>query len=322
MSLGPYPDFAWSLTRERSLRECARRYYWGVYGGWEGWEEDAPDETRRAYRLKKLTNLDFALGAAIHRRAEELTRIARGGREFPSVRTLRRKTREEMAAVYRTSRSQFLRDPRSSPMLQSHYYGREPEEKVLERIREKLDRCLPHLRDLDLWERIRGREVRVMDLDAYDQRVEPSLEVAGIPVYANPDLVLWDPDDRRFTVVDWKTGEPRRDDRRQISVYGLSVIRNYDVQECRGRIVYLLDGSSRVEELTRDRLREIADDIRETAERMRDFVADPDVNRPRDRSAFPLTDDRWSCMRCNFFELCEEQLRDRGPLPWEQDAGS
>lgn len=321
MTLGPHPDFAWSATRERTLRECARRYYWDVYGGWQGWEEDAPESARRAYRLKKLTNLDFALGSAIHRRARELARIARGGRELPSVRALRRETREEVGEVYRTRREQFIRDPKASPMLQSHYYEREPEERVLERIRQKLDRCLPHLRDVDLWAKIRDRKIRVMDLDGSGSRVEPTLEVDGTPVYANPDLVLWDPDSRAFTVVDWKTGEPRDEDVRQIEVYGLYVLSHYEVDRCLGRIIYLMDGSSRVEELDAARLEGAKAGIRTGIERMRSFVADPEVNRPNDRTDFPLTDDRWSCLRCNFFELCEDELRARGPLPWEEGSG-
>lgn len=321
MSLGPRPPFEWSLSRQRTLEACARRYYWDVYGAWGGWEREAPEEKRIAYRLKKLRSLDLALGTALHRRAWELAELARAGRAPPSEATLRRRTRDEVGRLYRASREAFVRDPKGSPMLQGFYYGEGPDEDAVERVREKLRVCLPHLLEVDLWPAIRERRRQVVFAADPDRFYEPVVREDGTRVHATPDLVLWSPEEETYTVVDWKTGKPRPDDRRQIEVYGLFAHERYDVPRCRGRIVYLLDGSSRREELGPEAFEETRARIARGIEAMREYVEDPERNDPKPRSAFPLARDRWECRWCRFFELCEEELRDTGPLPWEESYG-
>lgn len=263
----------------------------------------------------------MALGSALHRRAWELVELARAGRDPPPVATLRRRTRAELAALYRTSREAFVRDPKGSPMLHGFYYGEGPDEDALERVREKLRLCLPHLLEVDLWPAIRERRLHVLFAGDPDRFYDPVPRADGTRVHATPDLVLWDPGDEGYTVVDWKTGKPRAADRRQVAVYGLFVRERYDVPRCRGRIVYLLDGSSRTEELGPEALEEAEARIGRGIDEMRRYVEDPERNRPRPRPAFPLASDRWECRRCRYLELCEEELRAAGPLPWEEEYG-
>lgn len=317
MSLGPYPDFNWSVSRHRQIQTCARRYFWDRYGFWEGWDDDGPPEARLAYRLKKLTSLDLAVGTAIHRRAYELTERAREGREFPSVDALRRQARKELGEIYRAGEEHFVRDPKGHPMLHGFYYREGPDDKAIERVRDKLDNCLPHLRDLNLWEKIRSWELRVPFVSDPDEMPEPAVQVDDTGVYADPDLVLREADEETYTVVDWKTGRPRAGDERQIAVYGLFVRDRFEVPACRGRIVYLMDGSSQIVDLTPEVFEETERWIADSIAEMRSYVAAPDLNRPRPKAAFPLTENRRECRWCNFFELCEEELRAEGPLPWE-----
>lgn len=317
MSFDSYPDFSWSASRHQQLQECARRYFWDKYGYWEGWDEDAAPDAWLAYRLKKLTNLDFVVGNAIHRRAYELTERAREGRDLPPADVLRQRSRRELKEIYGADRDAFVRDPKYHPMLHGFYYRAGPEEKAIERVRNKLNQCLPHLRALDLWEKIQAWKVRVPFVSNPDERPEPTIEVQSTGVYANPDLVLQEAAEGTYTVVDWKTGQPRERHERQIAVYGLFVRERFEVVECRGRIVYLIDGSSRIVDLTPEVFEETEAWIADSVEQMRGYVADPEVNQPKPKSAFPLTQDRWECKWCNFFELCEEELRAEGPLPWE-----
>ena len=47
----PYPEFSWSISRQRKLDQCPRGYFYTYYLGWNGWLDDAPTEARVAYRL-------------------------------------------------------------------------------------------------------------------------------------------------------------------------------------------------------------------------------------------------------------------------------
>lgn len=318
MTLGPYPDFAWSHTRQRTLDRCPRRYYYRVYGSWQGWEDDAPAEDRAAYRLKQLTSLQRAFGTAVHRRAHELIEAARSGREPLSEEILRERTRGELGRLYREERPAFVADPKNRPMLQASYYRDGPEEEDLEKLRRKLDRCLPHLRSLDLWRRIREREDYVVHAEDPDRDfTPPEVEVDGVGVYARPDLVVRDLDTDELTVVEWKTGEPREDHRDQVAVYGLWVRETMGEEPGRAHVHYLLDATRREVDLSGEELQEAARRIADGIEEMRGYVEEPSVNRPRPKEAFPLTDDRWACYRCSYLELCEDELRARGDLPWE-----
>ena len=83
IDFGPHPSFSWSHSRDRTLSECARRFYWQFYGSWLGWRHDAAADVRLAYRLKQLTSLSGALGQAVHARAGEIAVAIRDG-EAPS----------------------------------------------------------------------------------------------------------------------------------------------------------------------------------------------------------------------------------------------
>lgn len=318
MTLGPYPDFAWSHSRQRALDRCPRRYYYRVYGSWQGWDEDAPPESRAAYRLKQLSSLHRAFGTALHRRAHELVEGARSGREPPPVEAMRESTRRELGRLYRQDRGGFEADPKSRPMLQASYYRGAPDEEDLQSLRVKLDRCLPRLRSLDLWERIREREDYVVHAEDPDgEFVPPEVQVDGVGVFARPDLVVRDLDTDEMTVVEWKTGEPRQEHREQVAVYGLWVRETMGEEPARARVHYLLEGAVEELELGDRELEAASGRITEGLEEMRGYVEDPAVNRPRPKEAFPMTDERWECYRCSYLELCEDELRSRGELPWE-----
>ena len=125
-TIGPTPTMSWSHSRARLLEEdCARRYYWQYYGSHGGWDAEAPDETRLAYRLKQLSALDMALGQEIHTRAQEIAEAIRGREEPPSLDRLIERTRNELNRVWRASKdpSAFARAPKRQPMLLERYYG-------------------------------------------------------------------------------------------------------------------------------------------------------------------------------------------------------
>lgn len=313
---GPYPDFSWSRSRHDALAVCARRYFYRYYGSWRGWEDDAPAVARRAYLLKNLTGLAAELGRSVHRRAFEVGFKAAQGLEPPGVEELLRRTRDELNGVVLSSRDRrgFLDRPSRHPFFRSAWYGNGPGEGEIERTRRRLEESHRALAGHGLWGVVRRGEAEVEFLADPDVVPDPRLEVDGVPVYGEPDLVLR-PRDGPAVVVDWKSGREREQDLWQLAVQGLWLRSVAGDAGCVGRVEYLAEGTFHELELGEDELEEAGERIRRSVGEMRELVADRERNEPRPREAFPLTERRSVCRWCDFFELCEDELKSTGGVP-------
>lgn len=312
MEFGPQPSFSWSRSRHDTLDVCARRYFWRYYRFWKGWEDDADPEARRAWVLKKLTGLRAELGRSLHRRAFEVGFKVAQGLEAPGPDQLEARTREELNRVVAASRdrSTFLAAPSRRPFLRSAWYGDGPEEGEIETVRERLGPTHRRLAEHRVWEEVREGSLEVLHLDDPDVPPEPEFELDGVPVYAEPDLVLRRCDDDRRVVVDWKSGGKREDDLWQVALYGVHLRETGGVGSATGRIEYLASGDHRELELepaVLDRAEALA---RESIGGMRELLEEPARNRPRSRDAFPMVDRRPVCRWCDFYELCEPELEE------------
>jgi len=69
--------YAWSESRVRCLRECRWRYFLTYYMAWEGWLANAPQEKRRAYMLKNMTNFPMYVGSVVHNVIEDVITVGR-----------------------------------------------------------------------------------------------------------------------------------------------------------------------------------------------------------------------------------------------------
>lgn len=313
---GPFPEFSWSRSRAGTLAACARRYYYRYYGSWRGWEDDAGTEARRAYLLKQLTALSVELGRSVHRRAFEVGFRAAQGLEPPSLDELLQRTRTELNEVVLSSRDRrsFEERPGQHDFLRSAWYGDGPDDERIERIRRRLEASHRRLRRHDAWSALRAGEIEAEYLSDPEVVPDPRVTVDGVPVYGEPDLVLR-LGDGRGVVVDWKSGRERREDLWQLAVQGLWLEATTGDERCVGRVEYLAEDASHEVELGPRELEEARERVRESLEGMRELQEDPERNAPRPRDAFPLTEDRRRCRWCNFFELCEDELRETGGVP-------
>lgn len=312
MEFGPRPSFSWSRSRHDTLEVCARRYFWRYYRSWKGWEEDAEPEARRAWVLKKLTGLRAELGRSLHRRAFEVGFRVAQGLEGPGADTLETRTREELNRVVVASRDRaaFLAGPARHPFLRSAWYGDGPESAEIETVRERLGPAHRRLADHPIWASIAGGELEVLHLDDPDVPPEPDFDLDGVPVYAEPDLVLRRRTDDRHVVVDWKSGREREDDLWQVALYGLYLRETRRIRASVGRVEYLASGESRELELEPPVLDRAEQRARASLREMRELLEDPGENRPRSREAFPMVDRRPVCRWCDFYELCEPELEE------------
>lgn len=318
MEFGPHPDLSWSRSRHDTLRICPRRYYHHYYGSWKGWDPaEAGPEARRAYLLKQLTGLRAELGRCLHRRAYEVGFRVAQGLEAPPLEELLQRTRNELNEVVKSSRDRagFQQRPSSRPFLRSSWYGDGPGEDEIAGIKDRSGRAHEALRGHGIWGAVERGRMEVSFLHDPDVPPEPSFELEGVPVYAEPDLVLRDVERDEGIVVDWKSGRERRGDAWQVTLCGLAVRETTGETPARAVVEYLAGGGSRTVDLEPRVLDAARDRARESLSEMEGYLEDPADNRAKPRDAFPLTEQRSACGWCGFYELCEEELRERDGTP-------
>ena len=124
-------------------------------------------------------------------------------------------------------------------------------------------------------------------------------------MFAIPDFAYVE-EDGSPVVVDWKTGKAREGYDEQVLGYALYVSQRYrlPMEKVRASLVYLNDGVEHQVQVDRDAVEGFKARFTQSVARMRELLADPATNTPRDESAFPRTEDLSACTRCAFRRPC------------------
>ena len=211
-----YPEFSWSISRQRLLRDCPRAYYYRYYLSHNGWLSDAPEQARLAYRLSKLVGLDALLGQEMDERAREVEAKARANEPLPSASDLEERTRATLREAWRSSRdgrAAFEARPKDLVMLRSFYVeGCPPPAAETDRLNEKLATCHKYLLAAAHWERLRecGGDgcVRIPAFAHFF--------LDGVKAFAAGDLAYLH--EGTMYLIDWKSGRPSEDDAVQVTI--------------------------------------------------------------------------------------------------------
>ncbi|MDQ3557032.1 MAG: PD-(D/E)XK nuclease family protein [Gemmatimonadota bacterium] len=304
-----FPPFGWSHSRQKTLDDCARRYFYAYYAAGRGRRSGVGEEAWLASVLKRLTTFELVLGRAVHDRAKEILRAVRARRPRPGLDLLIERTRAALNRVYIASldREAFLYATDRREMLLALYYDRGVCDERIAALREKMYQCLEHLHGCSLWAELEA--VDPSEILAIDRIC--TFQVGGTLVYVAPD-VIYRTALGGCVICDWKTGscEGARD---QLALYSLYARHGLGVSPrggtYRGRVFGLSDGGSEEHTISDADLEAALERIRSGARGMRSYMVDPEQNLPRAKSAFPLTTRRTLCAGCSYFELCTPDLR-------------
>ena len=307
----PYPEFSWSISRQRKLDQCPRAYFYQYYLGWNGWLDEAPTEARVGYRLGKRTSLDALLGQQIDVRARELEADARAGRDLPSAEDLELRTRGALRQAWTRSlngRVAFEQRPSKVTMLRSLYMDQDTQPET-DRLNQKAGPSMQGLLATSHWERLRARgdegRVEVPDFAHFTW--------GGVKVFSAPDLAYTQ--DGVLHVIDWKTG--REDDTQptQVLLQMWWALETYPQLaqaaaegslEVRGYLEYVTAGTTQAVPALADldAMREqCAGTVRAGVEQMRALLADPEQNIALPMTAFERCEGGL-CRTCNFAPIC------------------
>ena len=304
-----YPPWSWSHSRRRTFQECPRKYYYQYYGSHNGWENDAPESARRAYRLKNLTTLAEEIGAAVHECASMAVHQGRGGAPLPGVDALYQQARRRLNRAWLDSadRAAWQESPRRRRMFQEFYYDTGIGETRIAEAKERLNACLRNLLiSTSFREAVAAPFTEVKNVEQFT-----AFNLDDTPVYAVPDLI-YRRGDGSWRVVDWKSGNIRGDAGRQAMVYALYLRERHNVD--RGDIIaqieWLASGDAEELPISQSDLDGFAAGIRDSVAAMRAYLADVDANAPLAPAAFPLRDDPSLCRHCKFYELDRDEIAD------------
>jgi hypothetical protein len=304
----PYPEFSWSISRQRKLDQCPRGYFYAYYLGWNGWLDDAPTEARVAYRLGKLTSLDALLGQQIDVRARELEAAARSGAVLPEADELETRTREALRQLWtrsRNGRAAFEARPNRVTMLRSLYMDQDTQPET-DRLNQKAGPSMRGLLATSHWERLQacGEAGRVEVPDF------ASFAFDGVKVFAAPDLTYTH--EGVLHVIDWKTGRADDTQPMQVLLQMWWALETYPELaraaadgslEIRGYLEFVAAGGTRPVAAVADFRERAAECVHAGVAQMRALLADPERNIPLAMAAFERRESAL-CRTCSFGPIC------------------
>jgi len=118
--------YAWSESRVKCLRECAWKYYLTYFEAWEGWMTSAPQEKRRAYMLKNMTNLPMFVGSIVHDVIEEVITTGKSTGEWKTLEDAQRDAVQALRKGWKQStEKRWQGSPKQNTNLAEHFYQEE-----------------------------------------------------------------------------------------------------------------------------------------------------------------------------------------------------
>lgn len=287
----------WSISRDKRLKICPRRYYLQHYGSRGGGNAEADETAQHLYILKWLRNRYMWVGEVVHELVEDALEFVRNRQPVKADALIRRGTQrmrlqysESLHGLYRTR-------PRYACGLVEHEYEMPIDGAEWRRQRDRMERCVRNFFAMPIFEAIRETpDYRWLALESMS-----TFHHDGATVVVKPDFA-WRGDDGRVNLVDWKTGRANPEDERlQLAVYALFARREWGAApgEIRGIIAYLERGEVRETTIDDADLEFAENAIRDSVATMRglDEPAPPEER-------FAMTEDLGACELCNFRRHC------------------
>ena len=291
----------WSISRDRRMRDCLRKYYLYHYGSAGGRRPDADPRTREIYVLKHLRNRFMWVGEVVHALIELCMHAWRRG-ESPTLEALVQRGVRQMRALYIESVQGLYRSrPGEVCGLVEHAYQENVSRQQWQDMRLRLEQCMRHFLQMPLVQHIRATPSwSWLALEAAG-----SIPLNGAAMLVKPDFA-YRTEAGQVVMVDWKTGGPSSDDRQQLAVYGLYAEKVWGLadQEMQAHLVYLERGEVDTFVLGPAALRAAEAQVAASVGQMRQLAVKGPTQQTPSPEAFVQTDDLSRCARCSFRRPC------------------
>lgn len=302
-------SLSWSFTRKGRFDTCARRYFYDRF-----WGQD-PKIRWKLFEMKNITTLAKLRGGIVHEVISRALRSIRLGLEV-DLETAKQSVHEIIREKYMESQKRLWHIDNRPPgrkasgitNLHEHYYNLPDIGDRAREARQVAWTCIENLLSSDIWKQIAASDPKQwMEID---EEGFPSFDLDGIRVFAKIDFAH---SNGNRTVIDWKTGSPGTENRRQLTLYSLYSQAKWEwpPEETDLAAVYLYP------KFTVDLFRPSIDDVdaikAEVKESFEELLALEPAYGLADEEAFPTTDDKRKCEWCRFRKMCgmeEQQITD------------
>lgn len=298
-------DFKWSVSRDRTFRECPRQYWFNHYGFWGGWNYDVDPRTRDIYVLKQLKSRPTWVGEVVHDCIKHsIENLSRGIPVLP-VDAILKITRSRMRNDFRVSRDGMYRDnPKYACGLFEHEYRIPVSDEEWRDSADHVDRCLVTFYASEVWETLRNTKPGdFLEIERFSHFL-----LDGNTVTVKLDCATRDTD--HVVVWDWKTGRREGADAKlQLACYAFYIHQAYGIpiHHVRMRRFELSGGTVHERTIAERELGEILDYVRGSIADMRGLLDDPERNQTHE-DRFRKEERRDLCLRCNFLKVCAPSI--------------
>ncbi|MEO0814629.1 MAG: PD-(D/E)XK nuclease family protein, partial [Myxococcota bacterium] len=286
-----------SVSRDKRLKTCLRRYYYQHYASRGGGGAEASEQQRELYVLKWLRNRYMWVGEIVHELVQYALEDFRARAQVDPERLIRRGVQRMRVQYSESLHRRYRERPRLACGLFEHEYDEPISREEWRDARDRMERCLRNFFTLPLVEEIRATPAyQWLALEDASTFI-----VDGARILVKPDFA-WRDEEGRVHLVDWKTGIARPEDERlQLAVYAILGQREWGARsgELVGHAAYLESGEVRDFPIGNEDLAWAEDVIRESVNTMRNLhESEPPAE------LFPKTEDQDACRMCNFKRQC------------------
>lgn len=296
--------FAWSASRIKTLRECARKYWYNYFCAWEGWLAYAEKEKKDAYLLKNLTNFPMYVGTIVHNIIEDAIKQFKSKNKWPTMEESKTKAIQLLRQGWLESKNKDWQKNAKKINFFEMYYNEMPDKNRLASYKTKALKCIEAFYKCELFKTMNSLQseqwVSVEEFQKFKM-------ITGEEVTVKLDCAF--KNNGKLYIIDFKTGKPNDNIIEQVVTYSMYAIKMKWVEKIENIIIipaflsYFEDDPIQafpIIEINKSQIQQQIDIIK----REYPLLTKAHDNK-NNEEYFEYTENKNSCRFCNFKGICD-----------------